>query len=197
MARNPLDPPLAGPTKRVLDRVEQRSVCDWIMKRLPRRVQHRHPSFGNQEADRAAAAIELLSDPAPDLAALLSRCAHQCHLRVVAMEIASRIVRRHRIDRPKIDHVEGADRANIRHARARDRAEPVSTGAEHAAEQVIADLSRRYIDDPAYEAAINELLHCASPGSGRVKYHAIEAVPKLFGDSGDAGRRDAEHGQRD
>ena len=64
-------------------------------------------------------------------------------------------------------------------------------------EQVTIDnLGRGDVDHAIEEGAVGEFFHRASTGSGCMKYDAIEAVPELLGDSGDARRHYAKHGQR-
>jgi hypothetical protein len=56
-------------------------------------------------------------------------------------------------------------------------------------EQVTIDnLGRGDVDHAIEEGAVGEFFHRASTGSGCMKYDAIEAVPELLGDSGDARR---------
>ena len=197
MQRQALDAARGGRTDRPFDRLEEGGVGLRVPKRAAFDVERRDPLFGNEEAHRAFALRQFFADPFADPAAFLGRRAHQRHIRVVLVEEAGAVFLRDGRRRPEIDHVERADRADIGQPGAGDRAEAVRRRRQHAAEQHVADFCRGDVDDAGQQAAVGEFLHRAAARTGGMKDHAVVVVTQGFGDRGDAGRGDAEHGQPD
>ena len=89
------------------------------------------------------------------------------------VQVPQPVALRHGVERAEIHHVERAARADPRHLRADDGAEAVLAGAQHAAQQVVADLGRREVEHARDQAAVDQLFHRLAAGAGGVEHEAV------------------------
>ena len=84
-------------------------------------VDHRDAPERHEQRDRPGRGRQLARDPPAELRVLLRRRAHQRDRRVVHVEVAALELRRHRVARAEVDHVERAERDDLREPGARPR----------------------------------------------------------------------------
>ena len=135
------------------------------------------PPSGTNSATGPVARRELARDLLAELRALLGRRAHERDLRVVDVEVALLELRRDRLARPEVDHVERAQRDDLRDARAPRRREAIGPRAEDAADELVAQLGRRRVEHAGEEAARDQRLHRAPAGAGHVERQHLVAEP--------------------
>ncbi len=174
VAGDALDDAVTGDRHRAFDRVEQGGVGVGVVERLARGVDQRHAALRQEEADGPFAAVECLGNEAADRHVLVRRRAHQGDLRVVHVQPSVSELRRHGGERTEVDHVDGADRADVRDAAAGDRPEPVGSGGEHTAHEVVGDLGRGHVEDRGDQAGVDQLLHRLPSRAGRVEDERLE-----------------------
>ena len=127
------------------------------------------PPSGTNSAVGPVAAESLRPIRAAELGALLGRRAHQRDRRVVDVEVPPLELRRHRLARAEVDHVERAERDDLRQAGRARRLEPVGPGREHAADELVGQLGRRHVEHAGEEAARGQRLHRLAAGAGGVE----------------------------
>ena len=127
------------------------------------------PPSGTKSAVGPVAPESLRPIVRPSSAHSLGRRAHQRHRRVVDVEVAVVELRRHRLARAEVDHVERAERDDLRHARRARGLEPVGPRREHAADELVGELGRRRVEHAREEAVLRERLHRLAARAGGVE----------------------------
>ena len=197
VVRKPDDLPVGRHSHRFGDGAEQGSIGFRIPEGMSRRIQRGNAAFRQQEAHLAFHQIEFLADPASHPPVLFRCGAHQRDLRIVRIEGAAAVMRRHRVRRTEIHHVERTDRADIGNPRADDRPEAVFGGRKNAAHHHVADLGRGDVDHTLHQAGIDELFHRPAADAGGVENQRLPILFDQLGDLLHARRRDAEHRHAD
>ena len=95
-------------------RLEQRRVRLGVVERLALGVDQRDAAQRHEQRHRPASPPTASRDPPAELRALLGRRAHERDRRVVHVEVALLELRRHRLARAEVDHVERAERDDLR-----------------------------------------------------------------------------------
>ena len=177
---------------------EQRRVGGRVGERATLAGEGREPAQRHEQRDRAGGGRELGAHPAAELRALLRRGAHQRDARVVHVEAPVRELLGHGVARAEVDHVQRTERDDLRHAAPAGGLEPVRSGGQHAADQVVGQLRRRQVEDAGDQPGLDQALHRPAAGAGRVEdEHLVAAALQLLPRRGDRRRGDAEHGGRD
>src|SRR5690554_2859902 len=94
-------------------RFKKSSVSFGVVKGLAGSIQRGDAPFGEEKAQRSAAAVELLADPLAHERVLLGSGAHQGDLRVVFIEQSLPVGRRQRLWCAEVDHIQRPYRADI------------------------------------------------------------------------------------
>ena len=134
--------------ERLAERREERRVGLGVVERPgPRSRSPRRRAAARRAPSGPSAAVSFAADPAPELAALLGRRAHQrdrsgCGRR--GSGPANRCG--HGVARAEVDHVERAERDDLRQPALPGRLEPLGARREHAADELVGQLGRRHVE---------------------------------------------------
>src|SRR5262249_12528914 len=109
---------------------------------LARRVDRRYAATRNDYSSRTAGGARLFRDFLAESIVLLRRRPHERHVWVMLVEAPVPKLERHSVRRPEIDHVQGAERDHLRHSAQRGRRQPIGTGAQLAADQLVSKFRR-------------------------------------------------------
>jgi hypothetical protein len=106
-------------------------------------------------------------------------------------------MRRDRIRRAEIHHVERADRGHIGQAHSDDRPEAVFRGRKNATHHHVADLGGRNVDHTPHQTGIDQLFHRPPADAGGVENHRFPILFDQLDDLLYTRGRDAEHRHAD
>ena len=157
---------------------EERLVRGRVVERSALRGDHRDALQRDEQRRRPLRGRELARDPAAELGTLLGRRPHQGDGGVVDVDVAAFELRRQRLARAEVDHVERAERDHLRQSELARRLQPVRPCRQHAADEVVRELGRRQVEDAGEKAAAGQRLHRQTARTGGVEHEHL--VPQLL-----------------
>jgi len=183
-----------GAAQVAADRVVQRTPCRRVVERLAFAVDRRYTLQRKQDRRRAGRRGKLAAEVFADPGVFVRRCPHQRDVVVVLVEVAILELRRHRVQRPEVDHVGGADRDHLRRAGLGGGRKSPGPGREDAADQFVGQFGGGDVEHAGNQALADQRLHRLAAGAGAVKHeHLIAGLFEHFSGTLNAGRGNAEH----
>lgn len=138
------------------ERGEQRVVGVWIVIGASRAAERGEPAPGQAHGRRPGGGPQFRGDAAAQLGALRRGGADDGDGRVVHADLAVPEALREGVERPELHHVQGAQAHHLRYALAPGGSEPVGSGGQDAAHQVVRELTERQVQDAGEQSLLGE-----------------------------------------